>query len=121
MNDPGHAKVLLHKHQLELWGRKKKIPVSVPTRLATQQFVIKGVLDSKAALVHAASDRLWICLDGKSHEENIADHDVLDVLCSSLATTVVAFQLQANAPHSLTELWSLSCSSAAGCRACARR
>jgi hypothetical protein len=30
-----------------------------------QQFVMKGALDSKAALVHAASDRLWRDLDGE--------------------------------------------------------
>jgi hypothetical protein len=72
VNDSGNAKALLHKHQLDLWGRHKKIPVSVPTRFATQQFVMKGVLDSKAALVHAASDRLWRGLDGKSHEVKLA-------------------------------------------------
>lgn len=39
--------------------------MSVPTHLAMQQFVMKGALDSKAALVHAASDRLWRDLDGE--------------------------------------------------------
>jgi hypothetical protein len=55
-----------------------------------QQFVMKGALDSKAALVHAASDRLWRGLDGKSHEVKLADHDVCNVLCTSLATVVVS-------------------------------
>ena len=66
IQDAGNAKAVLHTHQHELWGRAKKIDVNVPTRFATNLFVMSSVLASKAPLILAASDRTWETLGGKS-------------------------------------------------------
>jgi hypothetical protein len=67
---------------------------------------MKGALDSKAALVHAASDRLWRDLDGKSHEVKLVDHDVFNVLCRWLLLWFqsVAVSVAKNIPPSFPEL-----------------
>lgn len=59
LNDSGPAKVSVQKAQLETYKRKKQIVVNVPTRFATNLFVLKSVLDSKQALLQAVSSEAW--------------------------------------------------------------
>jgi hypothetical protein len=66
LNDSGCAKAIVHRHQQEIYGAKKAIAVSVPTRFGTNQFVMQGLEHSKAALKQAASDPKWDKLDGKA-------------------------------------------------------
>jgi hypothetical protein len=66
LNDSSSAKALLHNHQKQVYGTRQAIAVSVPTRFGTNQFVMKGLERSKAALIQAASDRSWGILDGKA-------------------------------------------------------
>jgi hypothetical protein len=68
LNDSGAAKALLHHYQIEVYGKKLSIDVSVPTRFATNLFVMRSIQRSKAALVQAASDSEWLSLGGKSDE-----------------------------------------------------
>jgi hypothetical protein len=76
VNDSGNAKGFVHKHMKELSGKPKTIAVNVPTRFATNLFVMKSVLAAKAALVHAASDLEWQKLGGKAEE-------VQGIICDS--------------------------------------
>jgi hypothetical protein len=66
LGDSSSAKAILHSHQKEIYGTKKALAVSVPTRFGTNHFVMKGLERSKAALVQAASDMRWGNLDGKA-------------------------------------------------------
>jgi hypothetical protein len=68
LNDSGCAKAIVHQHQLEIYGAKKAIVVSVPTRFGTNQFVMQGLERSQAALKQAASDPKWDRLDGKAQK-----------------------------------------------------
>lgn len=66
VQDSGIAKVIVHRHQQEIYGTKKAIEVSAPTRFGSHVFVQKGVQRSSAALKQAASDPAWGDLGGKS-------------------------------------------------------
>jgi hypothetical protein len=68
LNNSGAAKALLDHYQIEVYGKKLSIDVSVPTRFATNLFVMRSIQRSKAALVQAASDSEWLSLGGKSDE-----------------------------------------------------
>jgi hypothetical protein len=46
-NDSGNAKGIVHKQMKELWGKPKTIAVNIPTRFATNLFVVKSVLASQ--------------------------------------------------------------------------
>jgi hypothetical protein len=76
INDAGNAKSILHDHQKSLWGGVRSIDVSVPTRFATNLFVMKAVARSKAALVLSASDARWEALDGKAQQVQFARSDL---------------------------------------------
>lgn len=66
INDSGNAKSLLQRFQVEVYGRKLAVDVSVPTRFATNLFVMVGIQRSKAALVQAVSSQEWLNLGGKA-------------------------------------------------------
>jgi hypothetical protein len=66
VQDSGNAKVIVQKHQKDIYGAKKAIDVSAPTRFASHVFVQKGVQRSSAALKQAASDVKWADLGGNS-------------------------------------------------------
>jgi hypothetical protein len=59
LNDSGPAKVLVQKQQQEVYGRKKQIVVNVPTRFATNFFVLRSVADSRQALIQAVGSEAW--------------------------------------------------------------
>jgi hypothetical protein len=61
-----NAKVIVQKHQKNIYGAKKAIDVSAPTRFAPHVVVQKGVQRSSAALKQAASDPEWADLGGNS-------------------------------------------------------
>jgi hypothetical protein len=66
INDSGNAKCLLQRFQVEMYGRKLAVDVSVPTRFVTNLFVMVGIQRSKAALVQAVSSQEWLNLGGKA-------------------------------------------------------
>lgn len=66
INDSSPAKSLLRTYQAEIFGGTRQIPVSVPTRFATNLFVMEGVSRSKAAFVQAIADKKWTDLGGKA-------------------------------------------------------
>lgn len=66
INDSGNAKCLLQRFQVEVYGRKLAVDVSVPTRFVTNLFVMVGIQRSKAALVQAVSSQEWLNLGGKA-------------------------------------------------------
>jgi hypothetical protein len=69
INDSGNAKCQ-QRFQVEVYGRKLAVDVSVPTRSATNLFVMVGIQQSKAALVQAVSSQEWLNLDGKATQGN---------------------------------------------------
>jgi hypothetical protein len=50
LNDSGPAKIMVQKVQLDVYRRKKQIVVNIPTRFATNLFVLKSIWESKQAL-----------------------------------------------------------------------
>jgi hypothetical protein len=68
VNGSSAAKALLRCLQKEVYGAPRAIAVSVPTRFATNYFVMQGIQRNKAALLQACSDDAWTDLGGKSKE-----------------------------------------------------
>ena len=69
LNDSLPSKKIIQRFQKEVYGRPKQIVVSVPTRFATNLFVIKSVLENKAANLQGISDSSWDQLGGKKPGE----------------------------------------------------
>jgi hypothetical protein len=65
LQDSSSAKALLHRHQVEIYGRRRAIEVNVPTRFATHFFVMRSINNSAAARKQASSDPAWLSLYGK--------------------------------------------------------
>lgn len=59
MNDSVGARGVVQQHHKQLYGRVRALPVSVPTRFATNLFVMKGVLSSEGAFKAAVADPAW--------------------------------------------------------------
>jgi hypothetical protein len=68
VNDSSAAKALLRCLQKEVYGAPRAIAVIVPTRFATNYFVMQGVQWNKAAPLQACSDDAWTDLGGKPKE-----------------------------------------------------
>jgi hypothetical protein len=68
IQDSEQAKALLNMHQLDVYQKKKVVPVNVPTRFATPFLVTKGIQGSKAAFLQAAASDGWSELEGKCEE-----------------------------------------------------
>jgi hypothetical protein len=69
LSDSLPSKKIVQRFQEEVYGRTKQIVVSVPTRFATNLFVMKCVLENKAAILQALSDSSWEQLGGKKPRE----------------------------------------------------
>jgi hypothetical protein len=68
LNDSSSARFLLRTEQKEIYGSPRNIVVSVPTRFATNFFVMQSIQRNKAALLQACGDPSWENLGGKSKE-----------------------------------------------------
>jgi hypothetical protein len=68
LNDSSAAKYLLRGYQKDVYGAHKQIIVSVPTRFATNLFVMRSLQSSKAALLQAIGDLKWDDFGGKATE-----------------------------------------------------
>jgi hypothetical protein len=64
LSDSLPAKKIVQRFQKEIHHRTKQIVVSVPTRFATNLFVMKSVFASKASILQALSDSAWDELGG---------------------------------------------------------
>jgi hypothetical protein len=69
LNNSLPSKKIIQRSQREGYSRTKQKVVSVPTRFATNLFVIKCVLENKAAILQALSDASWKQLGGKKSRE----------------------------------------------------
>jgi hypothetical protein len=68
VNDSGPAKNIVQSHQVTIYGKKRQIATSVPTRFGSNVFVMLGIDSSEAAFKQAASDPRWSNVGGKSAE-----------------------------------------------------
>jgi hypothetical protein len=93
LNDSSTAKALLRCYQKEVYGGYKQITVSVPTRFATNLFVMRSLQDSKAALFQAIGNLKWDSFGGKAAE-------VRDIMVSPLFWTLLAQAITFLAPFS---------------------
>jgi hypothetical protein len=59
INSSGVSKSLLHSEQRDIYGRIQAIPVSVPTRFATNLFVMRGIMKSRQAFITAVAHLQW--------------------------------------------------------------
>jgi hypothetical protein len=62
LNDSGPAKVLVQAEQESLYKKKMQIVVNVPTRFASNFFVLQSILQSKQALIQAVGTEAWAAL-----------------------------------------------------------
>jgi hypothetical protein len=65
VHDSSAAKALLRSLQKEVYGAPRAVTVSVPTRFATNFFVMQSIQRNKAALLQACSHEEWAELGGK--------------------------------------------------------
>jgi hAT family C-terminal dimerisation region len=64
LNDSGPAKAAVQSAQVALYGKKQQITVNVPTRFASNFFVVESIFKSKAALVQAVGAEAWSAAGG---------------------------------------------------------
>jgi hypothetical protein len=93
LNDSSAAKYLLRGYQKAVYGAHKQITVSVPTRFATNLFVMQSLQSSKAALLQAIGDLKWDDFDGKATE-------VRQAMSSPMFWTLLADAITFLAPFS---------------------
>ena len=71
LNDCVGARQVVQKHQKVLYGRLCVVAVSVPTRFATNLFVLRSVLNTEAALKAAVADASWDSLPAGSKADDV--------------------------------------------------
>ena len=95
LNDCVGARQVVHKHQKVIYRRVHVVAVSVPTRFATNLFVMKSVLNTQAALKAAVADAALDLLppDSKADDvQAIVEHSQLRTFSSDLKLAVELLQ-----------------------------
>lgn len=68
LQDSSLARALHQRYQKDVLNGIKRIAVSVPTRFASNYFVMLSLFDSKPSLVQSVNSSEWNSLSGKSQE-----------------------------------------------------